>query len=126
MAKGLRSKSKRKNRTILRAALSEPINRKRQEILAIDLQNNLTAKNGSSITALKNVLSFSSSKEDKVPSNIQEDADDDDDNDVEVAEFEDPTVGNQVVPTKTSHKGKRAAIHKASKNLKHKKTLEWF
>jgi hypothetical protein len=127
MAKGLRSKSKRKNRSILRAVLSEPIIRKRQENLATDLQNDLTAKNGGSITALKNVLSFRSSelsKDEEVPSNINEDEDDD----VEVAEFEDPTVGNLVVKTKTisSNKGKRTAIHKASKNLKHKKNLEWF
>eukprot|EP01036_Dinobryon_divergens_P023395 gene23394-31737_t len=127
MAKGLRSKSKRKNRSILRAVLSEPIIRKRQENLATDLQKDLTAKSGGSITALKNVLSFRSgelSKEDEVQSHLNEDEDDD----VEVAEFEDPAVGNLVVKNKTisSNKGKRTAIHKASKNLKHKKNLEWF
>jgi plasmid stability protein len=123
MAKGLRSKSKRKNRSILRAVLSEPINRKRQEILATDLQNDLAAKNGSSITSLKDVLSSRSSakSEQEVLSHLDGDADNDD----EIDEEED--VRNLLVSEKTKTSKKvRTAVHKASKNMKHKKTLEWF
>ena len=121
MAKGLRSKSKRKNRSILRAVLSEPIIKKRQENLATDLQNDLAAKSGSSITSLKDVLSSRSNvkKEEKEVSHLDVDADSDDE-----VDDEEEAIGSLVVSKKT--KKVRTAVHKASKNLKHKKTLEWF
>mmetsp|Transcript_13795 Transcript_13795/g.18867 ORF Transcript_13795/g.18867 Transcript_13795/m.18867 type:complete len:113 (-) Transcript_13795:66-404(-) len=59
MAKGLRSKSKRKNRAALRATLSEPIIKQRQENMAEELKNNLEMKSGDTIVNLKNVLNIS-------------------------------------------------------------------
>eukprot|EP01038_Epipyxis_sp_PR26KG_P009958 gene9958-13391_t len=56
MAKGIRSKSKRKNRSQLRSTLSVPIQRKRQEILALSLQKSINAKDGKSIKSLKSLF----------------------------------------------------------------------
>ena len=57
MAKGLRSKSQRKNRTLLRKTLTIPLIEKRQEELAASLKAKLNEQNGSTIAGLKTLLS---------------------------------------------------------------------
>ncbi len=56
MAKGIRSKAKRQNRSALRATLSHPQIKKRQEDLAEALRKDLDEKNGSTIKGLKGIF----------------------------------------------------------------------
>ena len=56
MAKGLRSKAMRKNRSQLRTTLAEPIIRKRQLAIANSIHNSIKAKNGNSILKLKSLF----------------------------------------------------------------------
>lgn len=60
MAKGIRSKAKRQNRSFLRATLSEPIAKKRQEEINNSLQKSLDEQNGSTIQGLKSLFPGSS------------------------------------------------------------------
>lgn len=56
MAKSLRSKSMRKNRSLLRKNVSEPIAIKRQEKLAEEMKKISQDRNGSTILGLKSVF----------------------------------------------------------------------
>jgi hypothetical protein len=56
MAKGLRSKRMRKNRSILRKNFAQPIVDKRQEKIAEDIRVELQEKRGETIKALKTVF----------------------------------------------------------------------
>lgn len=56
MAKGIRSKAKRQNRSLIRATLSEPIAKKRQEEIAANLKKSLDEQNGSTIKSLKSLF----------------------------------------------------------------------
>jgi hypothetical protein len=56
MAKGIRSKSKRQNRSVLRANLSHPQIKKRQEEIATALQQSLDEKNGTTVKGLKGLF----------------------------------------------------------------------
>lgn len=64
MAKGLRSKSKRKNRTALREAICIPRIKKDQELLSQKLLESFNQKNGETIIGLKSVLSLAPSRVD--------------------------------------------------------------
>jgi hypothetical protein len=57
MAKSIRSKVKRANRSLHRKAVADPIIQKRQQKLAANLQKTLNEKSGSSIVGLRSVLS---------------------------------------------------------------------
>lgn len=56
MAKGIRSKSKRANRSLIRKTLTEPITRKRQELIAESIRRDLAEKGGDSIKSLASLL----------------------------------------------------------------------
>ena len=56
MAKGIRSKAKRQNRSLIRATLSEPIAKKRQEEINASLKKSLNEQNGSTIKGLKSLF----------------------------------------------------------------------
>lgn len=56
MAKSIRSKVKRANRSLHRKAVAKPIILKRQQKLAEELQKKIEEKGGASIVGLKNVL----------------------------------------------------------------------
>jgi hypothetical protein len=56
MAKGIRSKSQRKNRSLIRKTVSEPIMRVRQEAMAAALKKELEEKRGSSLKDLKSKI----------------------------------------------------------------------
>lgn len=57
MAKGLRSKSMRKNRSYLRKVLVEPMLRQRQEKIAQKLKANTESQQPKTLTALRNLIS---------------------------------------------------------------------
>lgn len=122
MAKGLRSKAKRKNRSALRANLSEPINRQRQEKLALELKRDLDSKAGNSIRALKNVLQTERKLDDKKLNNeveiVENDGGDEDDNDA-IGDDE-PTISPQLLIRKLKSSKKMVLKRKSNK------PLEWF
>ena len=62
MAKGLRSKTKRKARSLIRETLSGPIAIKRQIKISNDIKSSLSEKNGSTIIGLKSILSNTKSE----------------------------------------------------------------
>jgi len=108
MAKGLRSKSKRKNRAALRATLSEPIIKQRQEKMAEELKINLEMKSGDTIVNLKNVLNIS-----KIPPN--------DNNDTEIENM------IEIDDSNTSSSKIKPKVFKGSRKSKiSNKTLVWF
>ena len=121
MAKGLRSKVKRRNRSFIRETLSRPITEKRTEEIALTLKESIIEKNGTTIIGLRSVLGNGD------PSyKIDEDDEDNEDDDVEVAEKEEEkkpflygktheysTVGNV-------NKDALSVAHKATKkSVKH-------
>jgi hypothetical protein len=57
MAKGLRSKVKRANRTSLRERLTLPIQKKRQEEISKKIEEDLALVKGNTMTNLRNKLS---------------------------------------------------------------------
>lgn len=57
MAKGLRSKSMRKNRSYLRKVLVEPMLRQRQEKIAEKLKKNTESQQPKTLTALRSLIS---------------------------------------------------------------------
>lgn len=65
MAKGLRSKDKRANRSKLRNEITIPAMKIRQEIIAKRLSDDLKESSGKSITHLKKVLSNNKASESK-------------------------------------------------------------
>lgn len=56
MAKGLRSKSMRKNRSYLRKTLVEPVSRQRQEKIAERMRTVKEAQQPKTLTALRNLI----------------------------------------------------------------------
>eukprot|EP01033_Poteriospumella_lacustris_P012220 gene12220-8744_t len=56
MAKGLRSKSMRKNRSYLRKVLVEPIQRQRQEKIADKIRKSTEQQQPKTLTALRNLI----------------------------------------------------------------------
>eukprot|EP01041_Mallomonas_annulata_P013295 gene13295-28155_t len=56
MAKGLRSKSMRKNRSLIRKLVTIPIIEKRRDDLSIKLKKHLEEQNGSTIIGLKGLI----------------------------------------------------------------------
>ena len=62
MAKGLRSKSMRKNRTLLRKLVHIPLIKEKQDNLALKLKMSLDEQNGSTILGLKRKIGIQSSK----------------------------------------------------------------
>jgi hypothetical protein len=69
MAKGLRSKTKRKARSLIRENLSGPIAIKRQIKISNDIKSSLSEKNGSTIVGLKSILSNNNTKSEHENSN---------------------------------------------------------
>lgn len=49
MAKGIRSKCKRANRSLIRKTITEPMMRERQDVMAAAIKKDLDEKNGSSL-----------------------------------------------------------------------------
>lgn len=93
MAKGLRSKCKRANRAQLRKVLSDPIIKKRVEVLSEKIKEGLKVKTGvSSISALKNAFQAASSnqqttEEDMTTEDIEEDDEEEEEEEEEEQEF---------------------------------------
>lgn len=56
MAKGIRSKSKRANRSLIRKTLTEPMMRERQNVMSAAIKKDLEEKNGSSLKTLSKAL----------------------------------------------------------------------
>lgn len=56
MAKGIRSKSKRANRSLIRKNLTEPMMRERQNVMAAAIKKDLEEKNGSSLNGISQTL----------------------------------------------------------------------
>ena len=61
MAKGLRSKVKRANRTALRESLTIPLQVKRQQEISLKIKEDLKKSSGSTIANLKSLISKPSS-----------------------------------------------------------------
>jgi CO dehydrogenase/acetyl-CoA synthase beta subunit len=57
MAKGIRSKVKRANRSSIRKSVTAPLSTKRQEQMATALQAQIASRTGNSINSLKALLS---------------------------------------------------------------------
>lgn len=91
MAKGLRSKCKRANRSMIRKTLTEPIMRKRQAEMSEALQKEIAEKRGDSIRTLSSLLPGSKKEE----SNDQNDMDEDEE---ELEVTDNNTTGSGNVP----------------------------
>ena len=72
MAKGIRSKVTRRNRTLLRETISKPIAERRQLELAQELKRSLAEKKGGTIVGLKNLLSKGNNEESKTIDNLND------------------------------------------------------
>lgn len=110
MAKSIRSKVKRANRSLHRKAVADPIIQKRQQKLAENLQKTLNEKSGSSIVGLRSVLSVNPlSKVDDIP-----------EDDVDVVEEE--------VKEDKKSKPKKIKVKALTTSIKSKPTkqLVWF
>jgi hypothetical protein len=120
MAKSIRSKSMRKNRTMLRKTLSEPAALKRQEKLANDIKVKVEEKAGGSIIALKGLFKRNESTK------IVADGDDEEEDDEEETDgglpFPKPSLKGGKLSVKEKFKLRKEA--KARKNPD--KKLEWF
>lgn len=85
MAKSLRSKSMRKNRAQIRKSLSNPILKRRQEVLTAELQRSVDKRAGKSIVGLKATMF---AKEEKKGGGAMEEDDDDEDDNVDEEDAE--------------------------------------
>jgi hypothetical protein len=120
MAKGLRSKSMRKNRSFLRKTVMDPIIEKRQEALQEKLQKTLASKDPTTLLSLKNILPTSSTIQKK---NQEGEADQDEmDDDEDEEEEEAPVVQKK---SKKQNPYKKDKSNKETKP-KQKKELVWF
>lgn len=72
MAKGLRSKSMRKNRTYLRETLVKPLIRERQEKIAEAMKKKIEEQNSSTLLQLKKIIPTGSNEEAEDIQNIVE------------------------------------------------------
>mmetsp|Transcript_25655 Transcript_25655/g.43022 ORF Transcript_25655/g.43022 Transcript_25655/m.43022 type:complete len:91 (+) Transcript_25655:544-816(+) len=82
MAKGIRSKTKRANRTLIRKTVSGPIIRKRQEEMSKALQKQIASRKLSSISKLKQLLPVEETELKNAKGNDEDDEDDEDEQDV--------------------------------------------
>ena len=121
MAKGLRSKSKRANRTQLRKVLVEPIIRNRTEALSKKIEDNIAAKNTDSILKLTKV--FNNNKKNKEDIMDEDDDDDDNDNDNDNNDDDDKKKAKSIL-LKDKLKKLKGSKPKTSRNQG--KQLVWF
>ncbi len=119
MAKGLRSKQMRKNRSYLRATLSEPIAKQRQEKIFEELKKNLDEKK--STTTLMNLKSILPTKPVEKKAAVEEDAmeEEEEESEEEQEEVKQPAK-------KSSKKQNPFKKEKVVKAAKPKKELVWF
>ena len=111
MAKGLRSKTMRKNRSALRVNLVNPINLKHLEKSAANLQDSILQRTGSSIDKLKEILHSSKA----APSTVNE----------EKVEFKEPSANQAKLKDRIAFlKAKKKTGSKAKENTG--KVLTWF
>lgn len=99
MAKGLRSKCMRKNRSLIRKIVSEPIIKKRQEKITEAIKKDLELKKNGSLTNLIKILASKQKKtnlKDKNGNNTN-DNNDDDMNNNEIQEDDDDEEEDKVV-----------------------------
>ena len=118
MAKGLRSKSKRANRTQLRKVLVEPIIRLRTEHLSKKLEDTLTSKNCDSLIALTKVFNRNNKNNDIMDEDDEDDNDDNDDVD------DDNKKKEKSIQLKEKLKKIKGSKPKTARNQG--KQLEWF
>lgn len=121
MAKSIRSKSKRRNRSVLRKTLCDPVIAARQNKVSKALSDNLKERKGSSIVELKSIF-HKKSKEDSNDNNL----DDNDNMEEEIDEGagEDDTLSETIVEKKRV----QDKFKDKKNNDKPKKTkkLVWF
>lgn len=124
MAKGLRSKTKRRARTLLRETLSGPLAVKRQQKIAENIKSSLGDKSFSSILKLKSVLSTGDKQ--KKPGDAVHDEEDDE-------EEEKPCGENKAYPSSAIRKPSKFVVERRSVRKTGKqpgrnegKELVWF
>jgi DNA helicase IV len=122
MAKGLRSKTKRRARTLLRETLSGPLAVKRQQKIAENIKSSLGDKSFSSILKLKSVL-LKGDKQKKSSDTVQ---------DTEDEEAEKPCGENKAYPSSAIRRPSKFVIEsklrKTGKQPRRNegKELVWF
>ncbi len=122
MAKGLRSKSMRKNRSFLRKTLVEPIIEKRQEQLAEKLQKSLDAKQEP--TTLLNLKKLLPTTEKNASNENVEDKDDEEMEEEDDEEDEQPKAEKK--KSKKVNPFQKPKAVKAAKSNKPQKEMVWF
>jgi len=128
MAKSLRSKSKRKNRSVLRKQISEPLVKKRLENLHEALQKEIKLKSKNVLAGLKKVLT---AKGGNKPATIKMEIDDNDNNDNGDNDVDEEENNGNTTLTKQEKKLARVAVLLSKKKGKKPrkdtgKKLEWF
>ena len=126
MAKSLRSKSKRKNRSVLRKQISEPLVKKRLENLHEALQKEIKLKAKNVLAGLKKVLT-----KDNGNAAIKMETDDNNENDDNDDEEEEEENNGNTTLKKQEKKLARVALLLGKKKGKKPrkdtgKKLEWF
>ena len=121
MAKGLRSKCKRANRTQLRKVLVEPIIRNRTEALSKKLEDSIASKNTDTILKLTNVFNRSNKKN---KDDIMDEDNDDDDNNDDNNDDDDNKKKAKSIVLKDKLKKLKGSKPKTSRNQG--KELVWF
>mmetsp|Transcript_13471 Transcript_13471/g.20254 ORF Transcript_13471/g.20254 Transcript_13471/m.20254 type:complete len:124 (+) Transcript_13471:78-449(+) len=122
MAKSIRSKKMRKNRSALRKTVSEPIAEKRRQILAKKLEASIMEKKGQTILGLKSVFGTNSGNQhipcDKTPS---AECNDEQEVDSEVEEMD-----QDIASTKGKDRVKLLKKKGSKSNRETDKKLVWF
>lgn len=126
MAKSIRSKSKRRNRSLLRKQVCQPIITQRQNNISKNLQKSIKEKNGSSIAGLKSIFQKKekAEEEDAMEEDSGSDHDDED--------IEDDSAKNDkthdLSEDKTSKLKSQKRVKDKFKNsdAKKEKKLVWF
>jgi hypothetical protein len=98
MAKGLRSKCKRANRSLIRKTLTEPITRQRQAEMSAALLKELAEKRGDSIKSLASLMPNNAPK-------VVKDVEEDDMDEDEAEEDNEEDAGGKVAKTGSKQKG---------------------
>lgn len=113
MAKGIRSKCKRANRSLIRKNITEPMMRERQDLMAAAIKKDLDEKNGSTLSGISKALG----------------------NNVTMKDDDDESEEEATLPHTTDRKKKDFNFLRRTGNTKSKgskarvnpgKTLEWF
>ncbi|KAJ1383427.1 hypothetical protein B484DRAFT_460190 [Ochromonadaceae sp. CCMP2298] len=115
MAKGIRSKVKRANRSGIRKTVTAPMSQKRQEVMATALAAQIAARTGSSIQGLKALLPTGGARSGAMEQDGEEEE--------EEGEEEDPVQAVNKAATKAGKKPRYAGT-KAKVNPG--KTLVWY